>query len=298
MKFNKILTNSEKSYILDNLNNINYKNLEQLLEDNKMDYIIDFTDDEILNVKECENTIFNDCNEILKNYYDIIDGDKKCTDYTLNKILKASKGMFIYPPPIPEEKGKKQLCDSIEKSYEENKFPVVHKDSLTAWGNQAAEQYGLEVRDILKMKPGEKMDIIFFDRNVGDYLHGSKIGQKFNPLKKGMSYGTYTHKEGLTGKIKFDVLGYEECFEWEINFSPTLVNSLNTKEKPIFWSPIPNDISYKDLNPKTKVGWRGPSIDKKDAKYLPKYFKHYGTWWDDYQPFRTHDFLKIERIKK
>lgn len=51
-----------------------------------------------------------------------------------------------------------------------------------------------------------------------------------------------------------------------------------------------------DYDVKTKVGWRGPAINCKDASALPEYVVHYDTWWNDYVPFKHADFLKIKRI--
>lgn len=232
--------------------------------------------------------------EILKHYHEVVSPKSpNCTTFPLSKILKAAQGMYIYPEPIPSSKGIDEICYSLVKSYREAQHPIVHEDSLTAWGNQAAEQYGLEVRDILKMKPGEQMRVILLDRNVGDYMHGSKKGHKYNPKKDGFSYATYTHEKDLQGSLKMDVLGEAQSFQWEINRY-----SLKEKKPRFFWGPIPKGMNPRKLNPKIKVGWRGPAIDMKDTKYLPKYFIHYDTWWDDYLPFRTHNFLKIKRIKK
>ena len=85
-----------------------------------------------------------------------------------------------------------------------------------------------------------------------------------------------------------DIGVVHECFQWEIN-SVSLGGP--------FWCPIDcakNKTDIKKLNPKIKVGWRGPAIKLSDAKKLPKYVVHYDTWWDDYLPWRTHDFLKIK----
>ena len=61
----------------------------------------------------------------------------------------------------------------------------------------------------------------------------------------------------------------------------------------MFWIPIPKNKDIKKLDPRIKVGWRGPAINKEDIKHLPKNVTHYGTWWDDYMPFRTHNFLDL-----
>lgn len=230
--------------------------------------------------------------EIMKNYNEINKGKKPCTSYPLSKVMAAAKGMYVYPNDVLKEKGKRELCGEIKRSYKKKKDPIVHENSMTVWTNQAAEQYGLEIRDILKMKPGEKMEVILMDRNIGDYMHGTKKGTKYSPLKKGLRYATYTHKKGLSGKLDMhDIKLVHECFQWEIN--------LKSIGYGWFWGPILKGVKIKKLDPKIKVGWRGPAIRLDDAKkYLPKLVTHYDTWWDDYAPNRYHNYLKVERIKK
>ncbi len=228
-----------------------------------------------------------DKKKILKNYKEIIDDKKQCLNQPFTKVIEASRGMYIYPEPILRNKGKQALCTSIIESHQKGKHPIVHQDSLTAWGNEAAEQHGLEIRDILKMKPGEKMKVILMDRNVGDYLHGTKVGTKYDPRKKGFTYASYTHKEDLTGILDmYDIVVIHDPFQWEVN-----MKSINDW----FWGPIPKNIKFNKLNPKIKVGWRGPAIRCTDTKHLPENVVHYGTWWDDYLPFRYHNFLKVNR---
>ncbi len=79
-----------------------------------------------------------------------------------------------------------------------------------------------------------------------------------------------------------------KCFQWEIN---------QKRLNGLFWGPIPDDLNWKELDPNTKIGWRGPAIKKSNAKNLPQKVNHYDTWWDDYMSFRTHDFLNIKRDK-
>ena len=136
------------------------------------------------------------------------------------------------------------------------------------------------------------MKVIFMDRNVGDYMDGTKVGTKYNPKKKGLTYTTYTHKEGLTGKLNMEVIGViHDPFIWEIN-----AKALG--EKNYFWSPISSANGVTENNYLNKldkniyVGWRGPAIRSVDTKYLPKRVTHYDTWWDDYSPFRYDDYLR------
>ena len=146
------------------------------------------------------------------------------------------------------------------------------------------------------MKSCQKMKVILFNRNVGDYMHGTARGKKYDPRKMGCSYGIYTHTKDLTGKLEMFETGLDsdmrpgkdivthDPFEWEIN-------KIALGDNNWFWGPIPDDISMESLNPKIKVGWRGPSIDMKDAKNLPKYVVHYGDCTNDYSPWLTGNML-------
>ena len=274
---------------------------------------------ELLSEKEKEH--------IMKNYNTIIKGDKKCDKYPLKIVQNAAKGMYINPENLKRKK-QKELCYELEKATKEKNKPFVHEDSITSWANQAAEKYGLEIQDILKMKFGEKLEVILMDRNVGDYMHGTKKGTKYDPKKKGFTYATYIHGSGLTGILDMHGINVFPCFTWEINakalggpfWCPLARNTKcnmcafdckftkhkmkdtekdkekekekdkdKDKDKDCEWNP------YK-LDPKTKVGWRGPAIRLEDAiKYMPNYVKHYNTWWDDYMPFREDNYLKIKK---
>ena len=219
--------------------------------------------------------------DIMNNYLEIADGSEPCTDYPLEKVVAGSKGMYIYPRAVLEEKGKGRLCEEIEKSHSEGVSPIVHEDSLTAWGNQAAEKYGLTVRDIVGMSPGEEMEVLLLDRNVGDYMDGTHAGTQYDPRDRGLTYATYTHSKGLCGKLDMHEIGVVHSdFQWEINLKSIGYES--------FWGPIPKDMTVNDLDPEVKVGWRGPAIRLTDAQRLPKHVTHYDTWWDDYMPFRRH----------
>ena len=243
----------------------------------------------------------------MKDFENLMNSKIPCLNQDIKKVKKGSRGVYIYPPSI--KKSKDEICYNLDIIKKEKKNQIIHEDSLTAWCNQAAEQYGLEIRDILKMKKGDKLKVILMDRNIGDYLHGTQKGKKIDPRNTGLNYGIYTHDKDLSGTMKFFDSGknmindennfLEREFEWEIN----------DPEKKIFWRPIKLNLKesinkghlnfdLKKLVPKTKVGWRGPAIDFNDSKYLPKKITHYDTWWDDYSPFRTHDFIKIKRLKK
>jgi len=197
------------------------------------------------------------------------------------------------------KKTKKNLVDEINEIYEKVEDPIIHEDSLTAWCNQATEKYGLTVGDIKKMKFGDTMELIMFDRNMGEHIYDDfKNGNKYDPTKTGCVYATYIHgsSECLSGLLKFhngELI--HSPFRWEIN-----LGAVKSKcRHDWFWGPLSgcdfcknSSIDPKNLDNGILVGWRGSCIRKSDAKNLPKRVVHYNTWWDDYVPFRYHNYLK------
>lgn len=223
---------------------------------------------------------------ILKNYNTITKGKNKCTSYPRKTVELAASGMYINKDER-KEKSIKELCYQIDDAHKEDKEPFVHNDSMTTWGNEAVIRYGLTVGQIMKMKFGDKIDVILFDRNMGEYVPEKiKAGDKYDPKKIGCSYGTYIHGEGLTGILNMKDVGALAPFTWEINKA-----ALGAK---MFWGPIDgcnspktdNKINIYKLNKNIKVGWRGPAILMSDAKHLPNHVTHYDTWWDDYLPYK------------
>ena len=84
--------------------------------------------------------------------------------------------------------------------------PIIQDDSTSGFMHTATVKYGLTIGDIHKMKFGDRMEIVFFDRNVGAYTSDLKQSS-FNPAKVGFSYGTYIHGKGLKGMLNFDDIG-------------------------------------------------------------------------------------------
>ena len=156
------------------------------------------------------------------------------------------------------------------------------------------------------------------DRNIGDSTSGEPSGTILN-IDQVLRFATYIHglssvneghvndinfkNVGLIGKLRFDDLeaeGYKD-FEWEINTASLIDGCFidSDTNQPIqgscFWGPILDNINIKDLNPKTKVGWRGPAIDQKYLPYLHQQVVIYNNSENDYAPFMYNDFLSIAR---
>ena len=222
--------------------------------------------------------------KILKDIQDIVDDKQAIKNFSEKKFLSALEGTFQHNKNLT----KKAMYAEIMNNRERGSAQIIQEDSLTAWVNRATEQFGLEICDITAMKFGQKMKVILFDRNAGEYLDDShKRGDKFNPRKEGLTYAEYIHGDGISGMLNMnDGENIHPSFTWEVNYGT----------KKCFWGPIEcND--YRTLNPHTKVGWRGPSINLSDAKHLPNTVTFYNVWWNDYAPYRHSNYLKIKRSK-
>lgn len=231
--------------------------------------------------------------EILDNYNKVVKAN--FTNVPHNVLLGAVKGLFL-----EDKKTDKELYNQLKEIHDNKDVPLIKDDSLSAWCNIATELYGLKVKDILNLEKGDKIDVVLFDRNVGDYMDGVvKKGQKYNPLR-GVSKGKYTHDKNLQGTLQFYQGELLNNFEWELN-----VGSLGRK---YFWGPYNNCLTtcnkeceqkcnpvtseqLKDINKEILVGWRGPAILKSNINKLPKKVTQYDTWYDDYAPYKYNDWL-------
>ena len=133
-----------------------------------------------------------------------------------------------------------------------------HIDSLTAWCI-SAERYALRVSELKALTPGDTLDLIMLDHNIGDYMHGTKVGSTYDPRKMGLTYGLYTHTKDMGGDL--------------------VLTEIELKVDDFAWQ------QYDDgCNP--RVGWRGYVMLRSSLASLPKYVTHYDTVEDDYGPSR------------
>src|ERR1044071_38586 len=80
-------------------------------------------------------------------------------------------------------------------------------------------KHALTLGDIRKLKPGDSIDVVTFHRNFGDEMMDVSEGVVLDPLelfKQLEKIDTYTHKHGVTGKLK---MGYEDDEDTDDNFS-------------------------------------------------------------------------------
>lgn len=211
---------------------------------------------------------------IMQDVNDIVDDKHAVKNYPTEKFSNALRGIF------KRGTSKKAMYDSILNAYHHDSTPIIQEDSLTAWANHAVENYGLEIRDIVTMKFGQKMNVMFLRRDMDSH----NIGYKIDPRKKGFTYGIYIHGEGITGMLCTNNVDIRVPFTWEIN--------VGTKDR--FWGPTKD---FQKLDPRTKIGLYGPAVNLADTKLLPKTVTFYGTWWNDEVLFRHNNYLGVRRTK-
>jgi hypothetical protein len=149
---------------------------------------------------------------------------------------------------------------------------------------EAMKPYWITIRDIVALKPRQKVKFLCFDRNYDELYNQRKI-----PLKPGKLYTPqyffrnnyimeYTHDHDLSGYRVFKDMEGSDAFEFDIEY------------KPGHWYPLENGSlptvdpqglvnfgknagkHYMQFPPDTHVGWRGPMIRWSDLKYMPKVY--------------------------
>lgn len=221
----------------------------------------------------------------------------RCVAEADDATLDAATKMSVLLEGCNRERNctKEEKCLSIWRL----KDATIHADSLTALANEAVARFGLTVGDILAMKPGQKMRVWLMDRNIGEGFSNKTRGDKINLADAlqdaSLTVGLYEHSGGLTGKMTLVEVGNEwDPFVWEVNLA-----ALHGHDD-LFWGPLGGDcdnsckrskkkIDIDALDPRIKVGWRGPSISLEHQNQLPKTFTYYHDALNDYVPWLKKD---------
>ena len=168
--------------------------------------------------------------------------------------------------------------------------------------NQAVETIRLVAGDIRSLNKDEQIKVILLDRNIGCHTAGMQKHKIYKPIDYGCTYGTYTHKSGLTVILHLDDVGVTlDPFIWE-------VNGPSVGDDTLFWRPIVFDenvrcscnnnnesLTENDIRDDVPVGWRGPAVLRDKAiEYLPSTVKHYGGDYNDYAPYRYYNLLTFQ----
>lgn len=185
----------------------------------------------------------------------------------------------------PSSSGKK-----LDKKVEDMKIcHALGALRLKDWF-EAIRSYHLTIEDLLKMKPGEKLEVVFLHRNFCDEIynkfHQGKSNQVYDPavflkdlvekfkykgdMKWEMPYDDYIHidssRYGLPMWYPLNKEGKIKIEEDEIKclgISHTLTDSERKKLEVVgkHWDSYPVQ---------SEVGYRGPMIRASDLHKLPK----------------------------
>lgn len=130
------------------------------------------------------------------------------------------------------------------------------------WYKLAYKKHKLQIKDILKLKPGDTLDLLIFDDNWKKKI--SSFEKEKNKIYSPSdffeyNFGTYIHSYGLTGililhEIDVDVL--VEHFEFYVESDYHTWNLLDD----IHWSYLPTC---------TGIGYKGPMIQTSSLNVLP-----------------------------
>ena len=140
-----------------------------------------------------------------------------------------------------------------------------------------ADEYMLTIQDILNLEKGDVIDLYIFDKNIWEFTH--KINNSHTKTYSPQYYfrnntAVYIHDKNLDGTLLFsfpfpirDEIFRDFTFsvkppnsDWSIidYYGYCFSNYYNSK---VHWTTLPKN---------TKVGWRGPVMNRNNMKYLPK----------------------------
>ena len=202
--------------------------------------------------------------------------------HRLNDCGQASKDMM----KIPNNMKKGRVTESIKKRFCDN-IPDVKKEKACAkravemwkWIKKTTKKHQLTIRDVLKMKKGQKTKFLVLDRNISDSTYDLPDNKVMAPSTFFKTcWAVYTHDHDMHGTIKYEFQSKNED-PWPFNFE------INYKDES--WYPLDDTgtlsrgigrvfgikKSYKKFDKKTRVGYRGPMISWSKLKDLPKIYK-------------------------
>ncbi len=150
------------------------------------------------------------------------------------------------------------------------------------WEDQIRGEW-LTIDDIMKLEPGDELELLALDRNVWDIAcsindEGKKYTAKhFFRNNKVL----YTHETDLKGTLilyynsdDYPIDEFEFDIEWEKGEWYPLVNGMLPKEDPQGFSKFPDGMTldWKRYPVTTHIGYRGPMVKWKRMGDLPKIY--------------------------
>ena len=142
-----------------------------------------------------------------------------------------------------------------------------------AWVYCMSKCYGLTLGEVANMKEGQKIKLLLLHDNVLEQTNKVNKSKKITKpeLFFRNEYATYTHKNDVSGTIKFSD-GTEQSFDFHLFIAPNVWHPLSKGRLKKLKSPISEDMigkHYKEFDPLTLVGYRGAVIPWKNLSQLP-----------------------------
>lgn len=136
--------------------------------------------------------------------------------------------------------------------------------------------FHLTIADIIKLKKGDMLNILCFDRNIMDLVPNvpNKVYHPNEFFVKAYQ-GTYIHEKDLSGQIMFPEFDSEPSpFEFHLEYCyhswyPLKNGKLISQGDPCGVPEKFNNKTWRSFSKTTRVGWRGPMVLKNQLDYFP-----------------------------
>lgn len=161
---------------------------------------------------------------------------------------------------VPKKKGKLELSEWI----------------------QHVRPFWLTIADVKRLKPGDKLEIVYLDRNIYDYLDPLP---KNKMLRPDMSFqhatGMYVHGKDMAGTLILDHKSDDpitvEPFEFDVEYKkgkwyPLYKGYLPARDDQTSVDLLGKKTHWTKMPPTTAVGSRGPMVLVSDLNELPKFY--------------------------
>lgn len=154
---------------------------------------------------------------------------------------------------------------------------------LGSWTAKAKGKW-LTIKDIQRLKPGDRLEILPLDRNVAETVEASGIAP--NKLHPAASFfkankAIYEHKKDLQGcltllsdteKIVLDPFEFHVEIDKRDEWFPLREGALPAKDPQGFLKLFGQRVSWKSMDLDTHVGYRGPMVAQSTLRTLPPLF--------------------------
>ena len=191
-------------------------------------------------------------------------------------------------PTIKERKaGSQEKKKAKGKRQRQRQRPTFKYPLLWYSYLDATVAHHLTIASIRALKPGQRLCLTLFDRNVWDVtLPNVKQNHAYSAVSffSHSHTATYRHCKGLSGSLEISWCDqrHEERqewndFEWDLEITPDRWFPLRRgriQDDPKFDYRIPPMCkkSWKEYSLSTRVGWRGPCVLTEELASMPYIF--------------------------